>query len=109
MSRIKCTACKCGNCIIEFVYIVLVALQVQHVTTATLVWMFSRHDLDKTIKPVVTVLLLLTAYKGFWLEGLLDLLTLNAWFTLILKTLVSMFIGLASLYYYISLAQQIGL
>lgn len=71
--------------------------------------MFSRHDLNKAMKPIVTLLLLLTAYKGVWLEGLLELLALNAWVGLLVKTLVSMIIGVVSLFYYITLAQQIGL
>lgn len=61
------------------------------------------------MKPIVTLLLLLTAYKGVWLEGLLELLALNAWVGLLVKTLVSMIIGVVSLFYYITLAQQIGL
>ena len=81
----------------------------QHITTATLIWLFTRHDLNKALKPLVTILLLLAAFKGVWLEGMLSVLTFGAWSTIALKALVAAFMGFVTLHIYSGLAQQIGI
>ncbi|CAN7950305.1 unnamed protein product, partial [Ixodes pacificus] len=41
---------------------------VNHITTATLVWLWNRNDLRKVHLPVVTVLLAITCYRSLILE-----------------------------------------
>ncbi|KAI9586178.1 transmembrane protein 147 [Glossina fuscipes] len=84
-------------------------LLIQHITTAALIWMFTRHDLNKTLKPFVTLLLAITVFKGVWLEGLLSALALGPWYEIGAKALISILIGLATLHIYAGLAQQIGI
>uniref|UniRef100_A0A1A9WM37 BOS complex subunit TMEM147 n=1 Tax=Glossina brevipalpis TaxID=37001 RepID=A0A1A9WM37_9MUSC len=84
-------------------------LLIQHITTAALIWMFTRHDLNKALKPFVTILLVITVFKGVWLEGLLSILTLGPWYEIGAKALISIVIGFATLHIYAGLAQQIGI
>jgi len=84
-------------------------LLVQHITTATLIWLFTRHDLNKALKPLVSLLLAVTVFKGVWLEGMLHILTLGPWLTVAVKALVAAIIGFCTLHIYSGLAQQIGI
>lgn len=84
-------------------------LLIQHLTTATLLWLFSRHDLNKKFKPIVTFLLLATTYRGVWLDGILKVLATGPWVGLALKGLMTFVIGMFSLHMYTGLAQTIGL
>ncbi|XP_016964521.1 transmembrane protein 147 [Drosophila subpulchrella] len=84
-------------------------LLVQHITTATLIWLFTRHDLNKALKPLVSLLLAVTVFKGVWLEGMLHILTLGPWLTVAVKALVAAVIGFCTLHIYSGLAQQIGI
>lgn len=84
-------------------------LLVQHLTTATLIWLFSRHDLSKTYKPVVVAMLLAIIYKGLWLDGALLLIKSGPWLALALKALVTLVMGAFSLQVYSGLAQGIGI
>lgn len=84
-------------------------LLVQHLTTATLLWLFSRHDLDKKFVPLVIVLLITISFRGVWLEGTLQALSTGPWFGLALKALVTACIGFLTLHVYSGLAQSIGL
>ncbi|XP_059614603.1 BOS complex subunit TMEM147 [Phlebotomus argentipes] len=71
-------------------------LLAQHLTTATLLWLFSRHDLDKKFAPVVTFLIVATTYKGLWLDGILHVLSLGPWTCLALKAIVTGHMGVIS-------------
>ncbi|XP_030384261.1 transmembrane protein 147 [Scaptodrosophila lebanonensis] len=84
-------------------------LLIQHITTATLIWLFTRHDLNKAYKPIVTLLLVVTIFKGVWLDGLLHVLAIGPWSTIAIKALVAAIIGFCSLHIYTGLAQQIGI
>lgn len=84
-------------------------LQVQHLCTATLLWLFSRHDLNKTVRPIVIILLIATAYKALWLEGILRILATGPWLALALKALVTCSMGILTLHIYAELAQSIGI
>lgn len=84
-------------------------LLVQHLTTATLIWLFSRHDLSKTYKPIVIAMLLAITYKGLWLDGVLLLIKSVPWLGLALKALVAVIMGAFSLQIYSGLAQGIGI
>uniref|UniRef100_A0A1L8D9B4 BOS complex subunit TMEM147 n=1 Tax=Nyssomyia neivai TaxID=330878 RepID=A0A1L8D9B4_9DIPT len=71
-------------------------LLVQHLTTATLLWLFSRHDLDKKFTPIVTFLIVATTYKGLWLDGILHILSLGAWTCLAFKALITCSMGITA-------------
>ncbi len=43
-------------------------MQVQHIATAALVWLYSRTDLNKTFLPVVVMLLALSSYRPLIVE-----------------------------------------
>lgn len=92
-----------------YLYFLPFIIKVQHITTATLIWLFTRHDLNKALKPVVTLLLVITIFKGVWLEGLLSVLTFGPWSTIAVKALVSALIGFVTLHVYAGLAQKIGI
>ncbi|KAH8240982.1 BOS complex subunit TMEM147 [Drosophila bipectinata] len=84
-------------------------LLVQHITTATLIWLFTRHDLNKALKPLVSLLLAVTVFKGVWLEGMIHILAIGPWLTVAVKALVAAIIGFCTLHIYSGLAQQIGI
>uniref|UniRef100_A0A1Q3FXK7 BOS complex subunit TMEM147 n=1 Tax=Culex tarsalis TaxID=7177 RepID=A0A1Q3FXK7_CULTA len=84
-------------------------LLVQHLTTATLLWLFSRHDLEKKFVPLVIALLIAISFRGVWLEGTLQALSAGPWFGLSLKALITAAIGFVTLHVYSGLAQSIGL
>jgi Predicted membrane protein (DUF2053) len=84
-------------------------LLIQHLSTATLLWLNSRHDLSRKFVPVVYFLLIATVYKGVWLEGILQMLTSGLWLALALKAMVTCIFGTLTLHIYSGLAQSIGI
>jgi len=57
---------------------VCVYLQLHHITTATLVWLYSRTDLNKMFLPVVVALLAFSCYRPLIIEyGLLSALEVS--------------------------------
>lgn len=83
--------------------------QIQHLTTATLLWLFTRHDLDKKFKPIVTLLLIATPYKSLWLDAVIRFFISGLWTTLAFKALATCSIGVVTLHIYAGLAQSIGI
>lgn len=84
-------------------------LLVQHLSTATLLWLFTRHDLNAKYKPLVTFLLIATPFKVLWLDGVLRFVTIGIWATLAFKAFATVCIGLLTLHIYAGLAQAIGM
>lgn len=82
---------------------------VQHISTATLIWLWSRHDLRSNFKPVVTALLVFSAYKPLLLDLLLKFLLAGPWVGLFVKAVVTLIVGAFSLTIYAGLAQVIGI
>jgi len=82
---------------------------VQHVTTATLVWLWGRHDLNRKLVPAVIAMLVLTPYKGLLLEVFLVLLGSGPWTGLMLKAVVTLFLAATTLHIYAGLAQKLGI
>lgn len=82
---------------------------VQHIATATLVWLWSRHDLKKNLKTIVTVLLVFSSYKSLLLDLLVKFLLAGPWFGLFIKTVVTFITGIVTLAIYAGLAQTIGI
>lgn len=80
------------------------------IAVVTLLWLFSRHDLNKKFTPVVVGLLVAILYRSLWLDGILLLMGVGAWSGLLIKGLVAVFgFGLPSLYIYSNMAQSIGM
>ncbi|CAH1114288.1 unnamed protein product [Psylliodes chrysocephalus] len=84
-------------------------LLIQHIVTATLVWLWSRHDLKQNIRSAVSILLLLTSYKSLLLDLLISGIGANAWVGLLMKATVTIVYGLFTLVIYAGLAQVIGI
>jgi len=82
---------------------------VQHVATATLIWLWSRHDLKSNFKPVVTALLIFSSYKPLVLDLLLKFMLAGPWVGLFVKAVVTIIVGAFTLTIYAGLAQVIGI
>jgi hypothetical protein len=82
---------------------------VQHIATATLIWLWSRHDLRNNFKPVVTALLVFSSYKPLLLDLLLKFLLAGPWVGLFVKAMVTIIVGAFTLTIYAGLAQVIGI
>lgn len=77
-------------------------LLVQHISTATLVWLFTRNNLNKGIRPSVIFLLAATTLKPLWLDSTLNAFNLGVgpWLSLAFKALCTIFNGLLTLNIY---------
>nr|CAH7729498.1 unnamed protein product [Callosobruchus chinensis] len=84
-------------------------LLVQHIVTATLVWLWSRHDLHNNLRTIVTVMLVLTAYKTLLLDLLIATVNAGPWMGLLIKAAVTFVYGFSTLVIYGGLARVIGL
>lgn len=82
---------------------------IQHLTTSTLIWLFTRHDLNNKYKPIVTLLLVATPFKALWLDAVLKTVITGLWTLLAFKALATCCIGVLTLHIYADLAQTIGL
>lgn len=82
---------------------------VQHVTTATLMWLWSRHDLRQGLVPVVASMLLLTVYRSLILDFLVALFLAGPWFALVIKAAITLLMGATTLHIYAGLAHSIGI
>ncbi|XP_063696525.1 BOS complex subunit TMEM147 [Culicoides brevitarsis] len=82
-------------------------LLIQNLSTTTLLWLYSRHDLHK--KYVVILLLATTIFKPIWIEVIFHNLAIGSWTQLAFKALIACVIGVSSLNIYAGLAQLIGI
>ncbi|XP_003691764.1 transmembrane protein 147 [Apis florea] len=82
---------------------------VQHITTATLVWLWSRHDLKRSFVPIVVSMLILTVYRPLILDFLIVFFLTGPWSTLIVKATTTFIMGVTTLYMYAGLAHSIGI
>ncbi|KAB0799548.1 hypothetical protein PPYR_07428 [Photinus pyralis] len=82
---------------------------VQHISTVTLIWLWTRHDLPLNFKPVVTALLLFSSFKPFLLETLFKFLITGPWVVIFVKALVTVSVSVFTLIIYAGLAQSIGI
>lgn len=79
-------------------------LLVTTIAVTCLLWLFSRHDINRRLVPFVTFLLLAIAFRNVWLEGALIAMNFGPWSSLFVKGLVSVFgFGLPTLYIYSSM------
>lgn len=84
-------------------------LLVQHIGTATLLWLWSRHDLKVNFKPIVVFLLLVSSFKPLILDIVVKCLQSGPWVALLLKALTTFVVGGFTLTIYANLAQSIGI
>ncbi|XP_011500103.1 PREDICTED: transmembrane protein 147 [Ceratosolen solmsi marchali] len=82
---------------------------VQHITTATLVWLWSRHDLKQSLVPVVVSMLLLTVYRPLISDFLIMSFTIGPWSALFIKAIAATIMGTLTLHIYAALAYTIGI
>ncbi|XP_046389054.1 transmembrane protein 147 [Ischnura elegans] len=82
---------------------------VQHVTTATLVWLWSRHDLNRSLFPLVVAMLAISNYKPLLMEALALSMGVGPWVSLLIRAVITLCLGTATLQIYAGLAQTIGL
>lgn len=75
----------------------------------TLVWLWSRHDLNRSLQPVVTAMLFLCSYKPFLMDLLVQSTTTGPWVALLLRSVFTLCLGATTLQIYAGLAQSIGI
>lgn len=97
------------NCKIFLYSYTIYFQQVQHIATATLVWLWSRHDLQRRLVPIVIGMLILTVYRPLVLDFLTSFLLAGPWWTLIIKAITTLFISATTLHIYAGLAYSIGI
>uniref|UniRef100_A0A8D8RDW6 BOS complex subunit TMEM147 n=1 Tax=Cacopsylla melanoneura TaxID=428564 RepID=A0A8D8RDW6_9HEMI len=82
---------------------------VHHVATVTLVWLWSRHDLNRSAFPIVVMLLSACAYKQFLFDFLYNYLHFTRWNLLLVNALFTSVVGVITLNIYSNMAKVIGL
>lgn len=98
-----------GSCVSETKMYANYPWQVQHIMTATLVWLWSRHDLRRGLVPVVVGMLIVTVYRPLMLDFLTSLLLAGPWSALIIKAITTLIMGATTLHIYAGLAHSIGI
>lgn len=81
---------------------------VHYISTATLVWLWSRHDLRKTHLPIVIVLLAAGCYRPLISELFVTVFGFGAWPFLAVKALCTVAVGLVAMYVYFNLTQSLN-
>ncbi|XP_050298656.1 transmembrane protein 147 [Anthonomus grandis grandis] len=84
-------------------------LLVQHIATATLVWLWSRHNLNKNLKTLITVLLILSCYKPLLLETLIQVLKISPWLGLVVKGVFTLIYATFTLTIYAGMSHITGI
>lgn len=87
----------------------MILFQVQHITTVTLVWLRSRHDLNRSLQPLVVIMLLLCVYKPLFMDILVQAVAAGPWVSLIIRSIFTLCLGATTLQIYAGLAQVIGI
>ncbi|KAK2151922.1 hypothetical protein LSH36_345g00052 [Paralvinella palmiformis] len=77
---------------------------VQHISTAALVWLYGRTDLNKSFLPVVVTLLGLSCYRPLIVEILIHAVGLGSWTLLLAKAVFTICVGLIALQMYLGLS-----
>nr|CAD7260879.1 unnamed protein product [Timema shepardi] len=82
---------------------------VHNITTVTLVWLWSRHDLNRSLLPLVTAMLLVCSYKPVLMELLIYTTTTGPWLALLVRAVFTLCLGVTTLQIYAGLAHAIGI
>lgn len=78
---------------------------VHHIATATLIWLWSRNDLKKSVFPVVGTLLMFSCYKPLFVELIAGTTHLGSWSVLAFRSLTTIIMGLTTLQLYVGFTQ----
>uniref|UniRef100_A0A224XWS4 BOS complex subunit TMEM147 n=1 Tax=Panstrongylus lignarius TaxID=156445 RepID=A0A224XWS4_9HEMI len=81
---------------------------VQHITSSTLVWLWSRHDLTRSAVPVVSVMLLLSSYRGLIVDLAISS-NISTWMVLAIRAIYTLCLSLTTLKIYAGIAASIGI
>ncbi|GFS57977.1 transmembrane protein 147 [Trichonephila clavipes] len=81
---------------------------VHHITTATLIWLWSRHDLRRTHLPVVMVLLAIGCYRPVITELFHSILGFGTWSILAIKASSAVSVAFLSMHIYYTLTQGLN-
>lgn len=82
---------------------------IQHLGTGMLIWLWSRHDLHQSLRPLVVILLAACTYRPLLLELLNKVLGGSAWAQLGMKALLTGSLGTVALMMYIGVIQSLGI
>jgi len=77
-------------------------IMAQHIATTTLIWLWSRHDLKSSFVPAVSAMIVIGAYKTFFIDSVATMLGFDPWISLIVKALVTALLGISTLRVYSS-------
>ncbi|GAB6027402.1 hypothetical protein CHUAL_001673 [Chamberlinius hualienensis] len=77
-----------------------------HIATATLVWLWSRNDLKKSLFPLIAALLVLTCYKPLIAEILSGMASTTSWTILAFKLILALGTSLTTLLLYVGFNQS---
>lgn len=85
-----------------------------HIMTAALVWLWSRHDLNKIQSKcppfvAVSILLLLSVYRSVVIDSLASWLLIDPWSIIAIKGVYTIILGLIMLKFYTRLSTLIGM
>lgn len=80
----------------------------QHISTAALVWLWTRSDLPRKHTPLVISMLALSPYRALIEEAIGSIFSLSAWALLALRAVHASAVGLTALAMYAVLNQQIA-
>lgn len=81
---------------------------IQHIATAVLVWLYSRHDLQKSLLPVVVTLLALSCYRPLIVEILIHAVGFGSWTLLFAKAFFTGCVAVVALQVYLGLTQDVN-
>lgn len=74
---------------------------VHYVTMSCLVWLWMRRDVNKTVLPILALLMGVCSYKTLMLDSFVHFFALNVWTALAYKAIVTLCLGLITLQLYI--------
>ena len=76
---------------------------VHYITLATLVWLWTRREIQKGIVPALAIVGLMCSYKSLILDWLVHSFSIGAWTALMYKALSSLCLGVITLQMYIGM------
>ncbi|CAH0386981.1 unnamed protein product [Bemisia tabaci] len=81
---------------------------VQHITTVTLVWLWSRHNLPRPLAPIISVLLGLSSFKPFFAELIMHAAKLGPWISVLSRAVYTICLSMATLQIYAGSGINLG-
>ncbi|KAL8625324.1 hypothetical protein ACOMHN_044467 [Nucella lapillus] len=81
---------------------------IHHISTAMLVWLYGRSDLQKSLLPVVLFLLCLACYRPLIVEILIHAVGLGSWMLLMAKAAFTSCVAMVALQMYLGIPSQLA-